>query len=63
MTGGGPLNSTLFYNLQLYFKAFLDYEMGMASAMAWLLFLGTLIVTLLLFWVLARRVYYEAERP
>ena len=63
MTRGGPLDSTLFYNLELYFKAFLDYEMGLASAMAWLLFLGTLIVTLLLFWTLGKRVYYEMEKP
>jgi multiple sugar transport system permease protein len=63
MTRGGPLDSTLFYNLQLYFKAFMDYEMGQASAMAWLLFLGTFIVTLFLFWSLGRRVYYEMERP
>lgn len=62
MTRGAPLDSTLFYNLELYFKAFLDYQMGLASAMAWLLFLGTCIVTLLLFWTLGRRVYYEAER-
>jgi multiple sugar transport system permease protein len=62
MTRGAPLDSTLFYNLELYFKAFLDYEMGLASAMAWLLFVGTFIVTLSLFWTLGRRVYYEAER-
>ena len=30
MTKGGPLDSTLFYNLYLYFKAFDDYEMGYA---------------------------------
>jgi multiple sugar transport system permease protein len=63
MTRGGPLDSTLFYNLELYFKSFLDYDMGVASAMAWLLFLGTFIVTLLLFRFLGRRVYYEMERP
>ena len=38
MTRGGPLNSTLFYNLDLYNRAFLDYQMGLASAMAWILF-------------------------
>ncbi|MCD6385780.1 sugar ABC transporter permease [Candidatus Sumerlaeota bacterium] len=62
MTRGGPLDSTLFYNLELYFKAFLDYRMGEASALAWLLFVGTCIITLLMFWILGRRVYYEAER-
>src|SRR5690606_1109514 len=45
MTQGGPLNSTLFYNLYLYYKAFDDFEMGYASAMAWLLLVITLVVT------------------
>jgi len=63
MTRGGPLNSTLFYNLELYNKAFLDYQMGLASAMAWLLFVATLLVTLALFKYLGSRVYYEAGVP
>ncbi|GAB4321626.1 MAG: sugar ABC transporter permease [Candidatus Sumerlaeia bacterium] len=63
MTRGGPDNSTLFYNLELYYKAFQDYEMGTASAMAWLLFVGTALVTLLIFRVFGRWVYYEAEKP
>lgn len=63
MTRGGPLNSTLFYNLELYFKAFQEYDMGVASAMAWLLFVGTLTVTLLMFRTVGRLVYYEAEKP
>src|SRR5690606_34766716 len=62
MTNGGPLDSTLFYNLQLYFKAFQDYEMGTASAMAWILFVLTMAVTILLFKGLGRFVYYEGER-
>jgi ABC-type sugar transport system permease subunit len=36
--------------------------MGLASAMAWLLFVGTILVTVVLFRILGRRVYYEAER-
>lgn len=63
MTKGGPLNSTLFYNLELYNKAFLDYQMGLASAMAWLLFIATMLVTLALFKFLGSRVYYEAAKP
>jgi len=62
MTGGGPLDSTLFYNLQLYFMAFQDYNMGEASAMAWILFVLTMGVTLLLFKGFGRFVYYEGER-
>ena len=62
MTNGGPLDSTLFYNLELFNRAFREYEMGTASAMAWLLFLLTLAVTALLFRFVGRRVYYEGER-
>lgn len=62
MTRGGPLDSTLFYNLELYNKAFLDYDMGLASAMAWILFIITLTITLLLFKYVGSRIYYESER-
>jgi multiple sugar transport system permease protein len=34
---GGPAESTLFYNLYLYQKGFAQFDMGYASAMAWLL--------------------------
>lgn len=34
---GGPLDSTMFYSLYLYLKGFGFYEMGYASAMAWVL--------------------------
>ncbi|MDF2962569.1 MAG: YesP [Paenibacillus sp.] len=34
---GGPMDSTLFYTLYLYMKGFAFYEMGYASAMAWVL--------------------------
>lgn len=34
---GGPLDSTLFYTLYLYEKAFTSFQMGYASAMAWVL--------------------------
>jgi multiple sugar transport system permease protein len=59
MTQGGPLNSTLFYNLYLYYKAFDDFEMGYASAMAWILFVLTLAVTLVQFKLGSRWVHYE----
>lgn len=51
MTGGTgfPANSTLFYSIYLYKNAFHYFEMGYASAMAWLLFLTTLIITLIIF--------------
>lgn len=51
MTGGTgfPANSTLFYSIYLYKNAFHYLTMGYASAMAWLLFMFTLIVTLIIF--------------
>lgn len=58
MTKGGPLNSTMFFNLYLYFKAFDDYSMGYASALAWILLLITLIITLIQFKLSKRWVHY-----
>jgi multiple sugar transport system permease protein len=59
MTRGGPELSTLFYALYLFQNAFEYFKMGYACAMAWLLFLVTLIATLLVFRSSARWVYYE----
>lgn len=61
MTNGGPLNSTLFYVLYLYQKGFQSFEMGYASALAWVLFIIVLSLTLLVFRTSRRWVYYEAE--
>jgi multiple sugar transport system permease protein len=58
MTKGGPLNSTLFYNLYLYNRAFEDFDMGYASALAWLLLLITLGVTALQFKLSKKWVHY-----
>lgn len=47
MTNGGPQDATLFYALHMFNEAFLNWRMGYASAMAWLLFaitLGCLVV-------------------
>jgi multiple sugar transport system permease protein len=59
---GGPDKSTLFYALQLYKDAFENFRMGAASAMAWILFVITLIATAILFRTSARWVYYEEEK-
>jgi len=55
-TNGGPLDSTLFLVLYIYRQAFEYRQMGYASALAWVLFVIILILTLLLvrsqrFWV------------
>jgi multiple sugar transport system permease protein len=36
---GGPVDSTLFYSLYLYERGFTEFNMGYASAMAWVLLL------------------------
>lgn len=59
MTRGGPALSTLFYALYLFQNAFEYFRMGTACAMAWLLFVATLLATLLVFRSSARWVYYE----
>ena len=61
MTSGGPLNSTLFYNLYLYNKAFTDYEMGYASALSWILFIIILVFTLLVIRSSSAWVYYQGD--
>jgi multiple sugar transport system permease protein len=58
---GGPARSTLFYNLYLYQNAFKYFDMGYASAMAWILLLIVLALTLLIFRSSETWVYYEGE--
>jgi multiple sugar transport system permease protein len=55
---GRPLNSTLFYSVYLYQNAFLFLKMGYASAMAWILFIIILVLTLLLLKMSDRFTYY-----
>jgi len=61
MTKGGPLNSTLFYNLFLYNKAFVDYEMGYASALSWILFGIIMVFTLIVIRSSSAWVYYNGD--
>ncbi len=60
MTGGEPGDLTRFYVLYLYNQAFELYAMGYASAMAWILLVIILVITLILLRSSARFVYYEA---
>jgi len=59
--GGGPANSTMMYVLHLYLVAFRQYRLGYASALAWVLFLILLGLTLLVFRSSSLWVYYESE--
>ncbi|MCS7222205.1 MAG: sugar ABC transporter permease [Anaerolineae bacterium] len=61
MTGGGPANATLFYLLYLYKNAFNWFEMGYASAMAWILFLIIMACTLILLRSSTLWVHYEGS--
>lgn len=59
MTGGGPAYATLFYLLYLYRNAFSWFEMGYASALAWVLFVIILICTLAALRTSRSWVHYE----
>ncbi|MFI5010774.1 MAG: carbohydrate ABC transporter permease [Hyphomicrobiales bacterium] len=55
---GGPADSTLLYTLYLYKRAFVQLDMGYASAMAWILLIVIALFTALLFWSARFWVYY-----
>lgn len=61
MTDGGPSDSTFFFAYKLFDEAFRLLNMGTASAMAWILFVAALLVTLLQLWFSRRWVYYGGE--
>ncbi|MBC8140316.1 MAG: sugar ABC transporter permease [Armatimonadetes bacterium] len=59
MTQGGPEDSTRFYALYLFERAWRYLDMGYASAMAWILFLIIMVFTGILFGTQRRWVHYE----
>lgn len=59
MTNGGPQDSTLMYALYLYRCAFEYFQMGKASAMAWILFILLLVFTMIQFNRSKKWVHYE----
>jgi multiple sugar transport system permease protein len=58
---GGPLDGTLLYSLYIFQKAFNFFQMGYASAMAWVLLLIVGILTLILFKTSKFWVHYESK--
>ena len=62
MTNGGPDNASLFYVFYLYREAFTYGRMGSASAIAWVLFIIILAVTMLVFKTSNKWVFYEGGR-
>lgn len=61
ITQGGPRNSTTLISLLVYNNAFKTYEMGMASAMAWIMFLIVMAFTVVAFLSQKHWVYYDDE--
>jgi multiple sugar transport system permease protein len=59
ITNGGPQNATLFYALYLYRRAFTDFQMGYAAALAWVLFMIVLVLSVFVFRYLGQQVHYE----
>ena len=58
---GGPNGAGLFAVMYLFKRAFEYFQMGYASAIAWLLFLMIVVVTIGQFWLAKRWVYVEAD--
>ncbi|MDR1766739.1 MAG: sugar ABC transporter permease [Lachnospiraceae bacterium] len=56
---GGPLDATLLYSLYIYIKGFTQFQMGYASAMAWMLLFIIGAFTGLIFLSAKRWVFYE----
>ncbi|MBP6963818.1 MAG: sugar ABC transporter permease [Armatimonadetes bacterium] len=62
MTGGGPVDSTIVPVFYLFNNAFTYFKMGYASALAWLLFVIILVLTVVQLKLAPRWVHYEAEK-
>jgi multiple sugar transport system permease protein len=59
---GSQNEAALFYAIYLFRNAFEFFNMGFASAMAWLLFAISLVITLVNIGVSRRFVYYQGEK-
>jgi multiple sugar transport system permease protein len=55
---GGPSDSTMFYTLYLYQKGFVQFQMGYAAAMAWLLLVIIAAFTAINFYFSKKWVFY-----
>lgn len=61
ITKGGPINATYVYALYLYEQAFTRYQMGYASALAWLMLVVIGVFTAVIFGSSRYWVFYESE--
>jgi multiple sugar transport system permease protein len=55
------LDTTLFYTLYLYNRAFVNYQMGYASAMAWVMLIVIAVLTVISFKLSSFWVFYETK--
>lgn len=62
ITNGGPLKSTYLLPLYIYEMAFKKFDMGYASAIAWVLFAIIMVLTVVAFWSSRRWVYYAGDK-
>lgn len=62
ITNGGPRNATTLIALLVYQYAFKQNEMGMASALAWIMFIIVCVLTIIAFTSQKKWVYYSDER-
>ena len=62
ITQGGPLKSTYLLPLYIYEEAFKKFNMGYASAIAWVLFAIIMVLTLIAFWSSRKWVYYAGDK-
>lgn len=61
-TAGGPARATWFFSLHIYQNAFTSFDMGYASALAWIFFIILFLLTYIQFRLSGRWVFYAAER-
>ncbi|MGE6742689.1 carbohydrate ABC transporter permease [Allorhizobium pseudoryzae] len=62
ITQGGPLKSTYLLPLYIYEEAFKRFDMGYASAIAWVLFVIIMVLTVIAFWSSRHWVYYAGDK-
>lgn len=62
ITQGGPLKSTYLLPLYIYEMAFKKFDMGYASAIAWVLFAIIMVLTAVAFWSSKYWVYYAGDK-
>ncbi|XEC93540.1 carbohydrate ABC transporter permease [Paenibacillus tarimensis] len=58
---GGPLGGTMLYSLYLFRRAFVYFEMGYASAMAWVMLIIVAIISVFIFISAKFWVHYETK--